>query len=78
MTYSVVWSIITKIIDITFVWMIFYFILKYLRNNVKLILIFKGVLVLILIKIISEVLGLNTVGLILEYVIEWAPIAFIV
>ena len=78
MTYSVVWSIINKIIDITFVWMIFYFILKYLRNNVKLILIFKGVLVLILIKIISEVLGLNTVGLILEYVIEWAPIAFIV
>lgn len=78
MTYSVVWNIITKIIDITFVWMIFYFILKYLRNNVKLILIFKGVLVLVLIKIISEVLGLNTVGLILEYVIEWAPIAFIV
>ena len=55
MTYSVVWNIITKIIDITFVWMIFYFILKYLRNNVKLILIFKGVLVLVLIKIISEV-----------------------
>ena len=78
MTYSVVWGVITKIIDIAFVWMIFYFILKYLRSNVKLTLIFKGVLVLVGIKILSEILGLTTVGLILEYVIQWAPIAFIV
>lgn len=78
MTYSVIWSVITKIIDVAFVWMIFYFILKYLRNNIKLILIFKGILFLIIIKIISEVLNLNTIGLILEYIIEWAPIALIV
>ncbi len=78
MSYITIWNTITKVIDIVFVWMMFYFILKYLKNNVKLILIFKGVLFLVIVKIISEVLALNTVGLILEYVIEWAPIALIV
>ncbi len=78
MDYNAILNIVSKIIDIAFVWMMFYFILKYLRNNVKLILIFKGVLVLILIKILSQLLNLNTVGIILEYVIEWAPIALIV
>lgn len=78
MDYNAILNIVTKVIDIAFVWMLFYFILKYLRNNSKLILIFKGVLVLIFIKILSELLNLNTIGLILEYVIEWAPIAIIV
>lgn len=78
MDYNAILSVAADIIDIAFVWMLFYFILKYLRNNVKLILIFKGVLVLILIKIISVILNLNTVGIILEYVLEWAPIALIV
>lgn len=78
MSYITIWNTITKVIDIVFVWMMFYFILKYLKNNVKLILIFKGVLFLVIVKIISEILALNTVGLILEYVIEWAPIALIV
>ncbi len=78
MDYNAILNVITKIIDIAFVWMLFYFILKYLRNNVKLILIFKGVLVLILIKVVSQLLNLNTIGIILEYVIEWAPIALIV
>lgn len=78
MDYNAILGIISKIIDIAFVWMLFYFILKYLRNNVKLILIFKGVLVLILIKLISDLLKLNTTGIILEYVIDWAPIALIV
>lgn len=78
MDYNAILNIVTKVIDIAFVWLLFYFILKYLRNNSKLILIFKGVLVLILIKILSDVLNLNTIGMILEYIIEWAPIAVIV
>lgn len=78
MNYNAIFAVIADIIDIAFVWMLFYFILKYLRNNVKLILIFKGVLALLIIKGISVLLNLNTIGIILEYVLEWAPIALIV
>lgn len=78
MEYGNIINILSKVIDVVFVWMLFYFILKYLRNNSKLVLIFKGVLSLIVMKILSDFLNLNTIGLILEYIIEWGPIAIII
>ena len=42
------------------------------------VLIFKGVLIVIFIKILSNILNLYTVGILLEYVISWGPIALIV
>jgi len=78
MTLASVWSIITKIIDISIVWLLFYYILKNIKNNVKMVLIVKGIILLIAIKIVSDLLNLYTVGLLLEYVLEWGPIAIIV
>lgn len=40
--------------------------------------IFKGALIIILIKVLSDYLNLTTVGLILEYVITWGPLALII
>jgi diadenylate cyclase len=42
------------------------------------VLIFKGIIIIILIKILSSILNLYTVGVLLEYVISWGPIALIV
>ncbi|MGN1338495.1 MAG: diadenylate cyclase CdaA [Candidatus Coprovivens sp.] len=78
MTLSTVWSIVTKIIDICIVWFMFYYILKNVKNNVKLSLIVKGIIVLFIIKIVSDLLNLYTVGILLEYCFEWGPIAIII
>ncbi len=78
MTLMSVWSIITKIIDISIVWFMFYYLLKNLRKNVKLVLIFKGVAIIVIIKIFSTLLNLYTIGLLLEYVISWGPLALII
>ena len=78
MTFTTIWSVITKVIDICIVWMMFYFIFKNIKNNVKMVLIFKGVLIIILIKILSNLLDLYTVGLLLEYILSWGPIALII
>ncbi len=78
MTLSNIWSIITKIIDISIVWFVFYYILKNIKNNIKMVLIFKGVLFVLLAKVISTYLNLYTVGLLLEYVLQWGPLAIIV
>ena len=78
MALSNVWSIITKIIDICVVWFIVYYILKSIKNNVKMVLIVKGVVLLFIVKLISDLLNLYTVGLLLEYVFEWGPLAIIV
>lgn len=71
-------SIIKKLIDISLVWIIFYYILKNIKNNVKLSLIFKGVIIIMFLKVISTIFGFTTVGLILEYVIMYGPLALII
>ena len=71
-------SILRKLTDILLVWLIFYHILKNIKNNVKLSLIFKGVAFVLVLKLISDWLGFTTIGVLLEYIIQWGPIALIV
>ncbi|MDD5888828.1 MAG: diadenylate cyclase CdaA [bacterium] len=76
--FTDVLSILRKIVDISLVWLIFYLILKNIKNNVKLSLLFKGVAFVILLKVVSDWLGFTTIGVLLEYVIQWGPMAIIV
>ncbi len=78
MTLSQIYSIFTKVLDVAILWFILYYMLKYIKNNVKLTLIFKGILIVVFLKFLSEWLDLNTVGVLLEYIIDWAPLALIV
>ena len=78
MTVSSMIAIVQKIIDISLVWIIIYTVLKGLKNNIKMVLIFKGVLLILIVKLLSDWLNLTTVGLLLEYVIMWGPLALII
>lgn len=78
MDLSNIYNIFIKIVDITIVWFMFYYILKFTKNNTKLLLIFKGVVIILILKFLSNWLNLNTVGVLLEYVIEWGPLAIII
>lgn len=78
MSLAYITTILTKVIDIAILWLIFYYILKNLKNNIKMTLIFKGLLFVIAIKVLSDVLNLYAVGVLLEYVISWAPLALII
>ena len=78
MSFNSIITILQKIIDVSLVWILIYFVLKNLKNNVKLVLIFKGVLIVVLVKVLSDYLNLTTIGLLLEYVIMWGPLALII
>ena len=78
MSVSSVLTILQKVVDISLVWILIYSILKGLRNNIKMVLIFKGVIIVILVKLLSDYLNLTTVGLLLEYLIMWGPLALII
>ena len=45
MTFDSITRLITKILDVLLVWGAFYYILKNLRKNVKMVLLFKGVFI---------------------------------
>ncbi len=77
-TVTDVLSILRKLVDISLVWFIFYYMLKNIKNNVKLSLIFKGVAFVIILKFVSDWFGFTTVGVLLDYIIQWGPIALIV
>ncbi len=77
-TMTDILSILRKVADISLVWLVFYLILKNIRNNVKLSLLFKGVAFVIILKIVSDLCGFTTIGVLLEYIIQWGPIALIV
>lgn len=78
MTLDNVLLFLRKLIDVSFVWMFFYYILKNLRNNVKMVLLLKGIIFIVIIKIISVWLSLSVIGILLEYVIMWGPLAIII
>lgn len=78
MNLSTIWDLFTKLLDICLVWIAFYYILKNVKNNIKMVLIVKGVLVILIVKLLSEWFNLYTVGVILEYAIQWGPLAIIV
>ena len=78
MTLNDIWTIFTKIIDILIVWIAFYYILKNVKNNIKMVLIVKGVVLVLLVKFLSNIMDLYTVGLLIEYILQWGPLAIIV
>ncbi len=78
MTVEGIFSLIKKLADVLLVWMILYYILKNLRKNVKMVLLFKGILVIIVLKVFSDLLNLTTIGYLLNYVIMWGPLALII
>lgn len=71
-------TILKAIIDISLVWVLIYSVLKNLINNVKMVMLLKGALIVIIVKLLSDKLHLVAIGAVLEYVFTWWPIALII
>lgn len=78
MTIDGITTTIISLIDVLLIWMVLYYILKSLRKNVKMILLFKGILIIVGLKLVSDALGLAKIGYLLDYAITWGPLALIV
>lgn len=71
-------DVIKSILDILLVWLVLYYVLKSLSKNVKMVLLFKGIIIILVLKIVSDFFNLITIGFLLDYVIEWGILALIV
>lgn len=78
MTIDAIIDLVKKFADVLIVWLVLYYILKNLRKNVKMVLLFKGILIVMILKFFSWFLDLVTINFLLNYVIEWGPLALIV
>lgn len=64
--------------NIAIVWVAFYFILKIVKNNSRTIQIFKGILLIFIIKGVASLLGLNAVEYLADLFVQYGPIAIII
>ncbi len=78
MSVDMILELLRKILDVLLVWGLLYFVLKSLRKNVKMILLFKLIVVIVIIKLLSVFLNLVTIGYLIDYVIEWTPLALVI
>ena len=78
MTVDSILNLVKDLADICLLWMILYYLLKNIKNNVKMTLLFKGVLIVLLLVLINYFVGFKLVGVLLEYVIMYGPLAIIV
>ena len=78
MTTNSLITMLKALIDISLVWILIYGVLKNLKNNVKMVMLLKGALIIILVKFLSDYFNLITIGLILEYILNWGTLALII
>ncbi len=78
MAFNNIVELLKKIADVLLVWLVLFYMLKSIRKNVKMVLLFKGILIVILLKVISYTFGLVTIDFLLDYIMEWGPLAIIV
>ncbi|MDN4009274.1 diadenylate cyclase CdaA [Latilactobacillus sakei] len=71
------WRMLANILDIIVVWYFIYKLIMLIRGT-KAVQLFKGIMVIAIIKIVSWYLGLRTVSYIMDQFISWIVIALIV
>lgn len=77
-TLSNLWQFIRIILDITLVWVVFYYCLKIVKNNSRTIQIFKGILLIMIVKGLANFIGLATIEYLADLFVQWGAIAVII
>ena len=71
-------TMVKAMIDIALVWILAYTALKNLKDNVKMVFLLKGIIILVIVKILSDYFDLRPTGVILEYILTWGVLALII
>ncbi|HHX93996.1 MAG TPA: TIGR00159 family protein [Tenericutes bacterium] len=77
-TYESIIAFLKNVLDISLVWFLIYFILKKLGKKGRFLLLVKGIIIVILTKLLSNWLGLTTLGWIVDHFLMWGFLAIII
>ncbi|MCF6161289.1 diadenylate cyclase CdaA [Furfurilactobacillus milii] len=71
------WTAAARLLDILVIWFVIYELIMLLRGT-RAVTLFRGILVIIIIKIASWYLGLETVSWVMDQIINWGVIALVI
>lgn len=72
-----IWKYLASIVDIILVWFVIYKLINLIKGT-KAVQLLKGILVILLIRVVSDVLGLKTLSWIMQQAINWGFLAIII
>lgn len=78
LTLSNIWNLLVILVDIGFVAVLVYYLLKIVKNNSKTIQIFKGILFLYLLNGLAQLIGLHTIEYFTNQILSWGFLAMII
>lgn len=77
-TLENLWKLIQQLLDIGCVWALVYYCMKIVKNNSRTIQIFKGVLLILIIRSCASIFGLHTIANLADSIMNWGVVAMIV
>ena len=77
-TLNNLWILIRQLADIACVWALVYYCLKIVKNNSRTIQIFKGILLVVIIKTLATYFELNTIAAMTSSIMNWGVPAIII
>lgn len=76
-TSLLTWQNFIKLVDILVIWFLIYELLMLIRGT-RAVQLFRGILVIVLVKAVSWYVGLSTVSWVMDQIINWGVIAIVV
>lgn len=71
-------NVIRTILDVLLVWYVLYIVISMFKQNMRTMQLFKGVFIILILKIVTSVLGLSTMGYLVDTVLTWGIVAIVV
>ena len=71
-------NILRTVIDLLLVWYILYIVISMFKQNMRTMQLFKGVLIILIMKLVTMVLGLSTMGYLVDTILTWGIVAIVV
>lgn len=76
-TSLLTWQNLVHLVDILVIWFLIYELLILIRGT-RAVQLFRGILIIILVKVISWYIGLSTVSWVMDQIINWGVIAIVI
>ncbi len=78
MSWTSAINLLRNAVDVIAVWFILYYLISLFKTNMKTMQLFKGVLFVMIVKILTSVLKLATLNFLVDSVINWGVLAMII
>lgn len=76
--FATITNVLRSAIDLIAVWFILYYLIAMFKTNMKTMQLFKGVLFILIVKLVTSLLGLATFEFLVDSIINWGVLAMII